>query len=236
VAGPHPLGGSDDVPVGRGAVYLTFADIGGQLGHGPVLPEPEGELFHAAWEPRVLALTLAMGATGAWNIDMSRAARESLPAYARLTYYEIWFEALLQLSATHALVSDDELTAGHALHAARELPRKLHAANVPSVLAKGASTERAATTQSRFEVGDAVRMFAGEVPHHTRLPRYVRGKRGAIERVHGAHVFADAHATGRGEQPHWLYTVTFDARDLWPDAARGVRVSVDAWEPYMERA
>jgi len=79
-------------------------------------------------------------------------------------------------------------------------------------------------------------MYAGEVPHHTRLPRYVRGRRGVIERVHGAHVFADAHATGRGEQPHWLYTVAFDARELWPDASSGVRVSVDAWEPYMERA
>ena len=76
-------------------------------------------------------------------------------------------------------------------------------------------------------------MHAGELPHHTRLPRYVRGRRGVIERVHGAHVFADAHATGRGEQPQWLYTVVFDARELWPDAVRGVRVSVDAWEPYM---
>ena len=48
----------------------------------------------------VLALTLAMGASGAWNIDMSRSARETLPAYARLTYYEIWFEALAEDSAT----------------------------------------------------------------------------------------------------------------------------------------
>jgi nitrile hydratase beta subunit len=216
--------------------HVTHADLGGRTGFGPIVNEREDEHFHADWEPRVLAMTLAMGAAGLWNIDMSRAARESLPTYARLTYYEIWFEALLRLSAAHALVSDDELTAGHALHAARELPRKLHAADVPAVLAKGASTERPATTEARFKLGDAVRMFAGEVPHHTRLPRYVRGKRGVIERVHRAHVFADAHATGRGEQPHWLYTVVFDAHDLWPDAARGVRVSVDAWEPYMERA
>ena len=58
----------------------------------------------------------------------------------------------------------------------------------------------------------------------------------ATELVQFAHVFADAHATGRGEMPHWLYTVSFDACDLWPDAAAGTRVSVDAWEPYMERA
>jgi nitrile hydratase subunit beta len=216
--------------------HVTHADLGGHTGWGPIVNEPEPEHFHAAWEPRVLALTLAMGATGLWNIDMSRAAREALPAYARLTYYEIWFEALLELLAAHALIADDELRAGHALHPARELPRKLLAADVPAVLAKGASTQRPAATKAGFKVGDTVRMFAGEVPHHTRLPRYVRGQRGVIERVHGAHVFADAHATGRGEMPHWLYTVAFDAHALWPGAARGVRVSVDAWEPYLERA
>jgi nitrile hydratase subunit beta len=216
--------------------HATHADLGGRTGFGAIVNEPEDERFHAAWEPRVLALTLAMGATGLWNIDMSRAARESLPGYARLTYYEIWFEGLLKLLRAHALVSDDELRAGHAVQTARVLPRKLHAADVPAVLAKGASTARPAATKARFKIGDEVRMHSGEVPHHTRLPRYVRGKHGVIERVHGAHVFADAHATGRGEQPHWLYTVVFDARALWPDAAPGVRVSVDAWEPYVEPA
>ena len=53
--------------------YESHADLGGQPGHGAVTPEAEGERFHARWEPRALALTLAMGATGAWNIDMSRA-------------------------------------------------------------------------------------------------------------------------------------------------------------------
>ena len=57
-------------------------------------PEPEGELFHAAWEPRALALTLAMGAAGSWNIDMSRSARETLPDYAALSYYQVWLAAL----------------------------------------------------------------------------------------------------------------------------------------------
>ena len=51
-------------------------------GAGTIVPEPEGELFHAPWEPRVLALVLAMGATGSWNIDQSRRARETLAAYA----------------------------------------------------------------------------------------------------------------------------------------------------------
>jgi nitrile hydratase len=112
------------------------------------------------------------------------------------------------------------------------------AADVPAVLAQGSPTVRAATAPARFAVGQAVRMFAGKVPHHTRLPGYVRGKQGVIERVHGAHVFADAHALGLGEQPQWLYAVAFDGTELWPgERSRGrTKVSVDAWEPYMEAA
>ena len=65
--------------------HVTHADLGGQTGFGPIVNEPEDERFHADWEPRVLAVTLAMGATGLWNIDMSRAARESLPRSCRDT-------------------------------------------------------------------------------------------------------------------------------------------------------
>ena len=92
----------------------SHADLGGAIGHGRVVPEPEGELFHAAWEPRALALTLAMGATGAWNIDMSRSARETLPNYGALGYYAIWIEALQKLIAEKQkkkgkrVIQDDE--------------------------------------------------------------------------------------------------------------------------------
>ena len=215
--------------------YTTHADLGGQPGHGRVRPEAEGDLFHAPWEPRALALTLAMGATGAWNIDISRAARETLPNYRDLSYYEIWFAGLQKLLAERRLVQADEAAAGRALHPTRPLPRKLLAADVPGALAQGAPTVRPATTAARFAVGQAVRMYAGAVPHHTRLPGYVRGKRGVVERVHGAHVFADAQALGLGEQPHWLYSVAFDGAELWPgERPQGLKVSVDAWQPYME--
>ena len=77
---------------------------------------------------------------------------------------------------------------------------------------------------------------AESVDHHTRLPGYVAGRTGTVERVHGAHVFPDTNAHGLGEQPQWLYTVVFDAADLWDDAAPGQRVSVDAWESYLSPA
>lgn len=217
--------------------YTSHADLGGQAGHGRVQPEPEGELFHEPWEPRALALTLAMGATGSWNIDQSRAARETLPGYAQLSYYRIWIAALQRLLAERGLMSPEELQAGRMLTPAVPVKRMLAAADVAAVLAKGSSTERPATAPARFAVGDVVRMRASAVPHHTRLPGYARGKRGVVERLHGAHVFADTHSQGAGEQAQWLYTVVFEGRELWGDEAQaGQLVSVDAWDSYLEPA
>ena len=213
--------------------YRTHADLGGASGFGAVRPEPEGELFHAAWERRALAVTLAMGATGSWNIDASRAARETLPNYRALGYYNVWVTALERLLHARGLAHADELAAGRMLHPALPVARVLRAADVAQVLAHGAPTERPATSAARFAVGHRVRTQAAPAAHHTRLPGYARGRCGTIERVHGAHVFADAHAQGLGESPQWLYTVMFDGAELWADAAPGHTVSIDAWEPYL---
>ena len=217
--------------------YVTHADLGGRDGYGAVTPEPEGELFHAGWEPRALALTLAMGATGSWNIDSARAARETLPDYADLSYYEIWLGGLEKLMVERGQVHADELKAGHALHPAVPLARVLKADQVAAALAKGSPTERAATTSALFKPGQRVHTRAQMRDHHTRLPGYLLEKTGTIERVLGAHIFADAHAQGLGEDPRWLYTVVFDAAELWgADAPSRHRVSFDAWEPYLEAA
>ncbi len=216
--------------------YLSHADLGGQSGFGPIVPEPEGEYFHAPWEPRALALTLAMGATGSWNIDMSRSARETLSNYLDLSYYEIWLSALEKLLEERGMVHPDEIAAAQALHPSPLVQRVLQASDVAKVLATGASTERQATVSARFAVGQMVRTYSGQVPHHTRLPGYVRGKCGVIERVHGMHVFADANALGYPEQNQWLYTVVFDVATLWSEASSGGKVSVDAWEPYLHAA
>ncbi len=218
--------------------YLSHADLGGQEVDGAIIPEPEGELFHADWEPRVLALTLAMGATGSWNIDASRAARETLPDYVELSYYQIWLAGLEKLMLERGQVFADELAAGQMLHPAAPVARVLQADAVPAALARGSATERPADgSVARFAIGQAVRTHAAAVDHHSRLPAYVRGKSGVIERIHGRHVFADSHAQGLGEQPQWLYTVVFDGTEVWgPDSDPGLQVSIDAWESTLDPA
>jgi nitrile hydratase len=113
----------------------------------------------------------------------------------------------------------------------------LLADEVAAMLRRGAPTARPATQPARFAIGDRVRARDLHPPTHIRLPRYVRGHVGVIELLHGCHVFADASAAGRGENPQWLYTVTFDGRELWgADGDPSVRISVDAWESYLEPA
>lgn len=216
--------------------YVSRADLGGTTGHGPIEQEPEGVVFHQPWQARALALTLAAGAPGGWNIDMSRAARETLPNYAQLSYYEIWIAALERLIAFGGLATADELAAGQSLVPGDPSRRVLAAGDVAAALAAGGPASRDIDEPARFTVGDRVRTRPGRVAHHTRLPAYAAGRVGTVERVHGAHVLPDAHAHGRGEQPQWLYTVVFDARDLWDDAPAAQRVSIDAWESYLSAA
>lgn len=213
--------------------YVTQADLGGTLGHGAIDHEPEEVTFHHRWQAKALALTLAASAPGGWNIDMSRRARETLPNYADLSYYEIWSAALERLVVESGLVTDEEIAAGHSLVEPDRERRVLTADRVPAALARGGPADREPIGPARFDVGDRVRTRAERVDRHTRLPAYVAGHVGTIERVHGAHVLPDANAHGHGEQPEWLYTVVFDATDLWDDAAAGQRVSVDAWESYL---
>ena len=213
-------------------------DMGGVEGFGKVVPEPDEPVFHGEWEKRAFALTLAMGKPGGWNIDMSRSAREDRPdaEYLRMSYYEIWLAGLERLMRERALVSDDEIAAGRALHPRKDVP-VLSPGDVEKTLHRGGPTERAPQAPAQFKVGERVRMKAINPPTHTRLPRYVRGKAGTVARVLGCHVFPDSNATGKGEDPRWLYTVVFDGRDLF--GAEGdptSKISVDAWEPYMEKA
>ncbi len=214
-------------------------DMGGVQGFGPVTPEPNEPVFHGEWEKRAFALTLAMARPGQWNLDSSRFARENRnPAeYLSLSYYQLWFAALEKMLKERDLVAEDEIAAGHSLHEPKPVSNVLRPDDVRRVLHRGGPTERETNTQAAFKPGDKVRAKNINPLTHTRLPRYVRGHVGTVERVIGFHVFPDSNAHFKGENPQWLYCVRFDGRELWgPDADPTVKVSVDAWEPYLEPA
>jgi nitrile hydratase subunit beta len=214
-------------------------DMGGMDGFGKVEPEPDEPVFHAAWEARVMAMVRAMGAAGAYNIDTSRFYREALPPHVYLasSYYKKWFLGLEALLVDKGYVTSDEVAAGRALQPGKELRRgRFTLADVERILVRG-KFGRPAPAAAKFKPGDRVRARNIHPATHTRLPRYVRGHVGTIERDHGCHVFPDTAATGAGENPQWLYTVVFEGRELWgADADPTVKISIDAFEPYLEAA
>jgi nitrile hydratase beta subunit len=211
-------------------------DMGGMHGLGPVAPEPDEPIFHADWERRVLALSLATGA-GRWNIDAGRHAIERIPGpeYLVMSYYEKWLRRIEMLAVERGLLSADELRTMRP--SGETLTPVLSAGRVPKVLASGAPASRAVDAPARFETGQAVRARNLNPVGHTRLPRYVRGRAGVITAHHGAHVFPDSNAHFQGEDPRHLYTVRFSARELWgPEAPARDSVCLDLWEPYLEGA
>lgn len=214
-------------------------DMGGMDGFGKVEAEMDEPVFHEPWEGRVLALNRAIGSAGIWNIDMGRYGIELLApgVYLAASYYQKWFLRLERMCVQHGLVDADEIAARRSLRAGRALPRGTFATgDVERILKRGAFV-RPGPAGALYQPGDRVRARNIHPQSHTRLPRYVRGHVGVVERVHGAHVFPDSVVMGLGEDPQWLYTVTFEGGDLWgPDAEPGVSVSVEAFEPYLETA
>jgi nitrile hydratase len=180
---------------------------------------------------------MAMAMPGGWNIDMSRFARENRPAeeYLSKSYYQIWLAGLERLMLERELIAPDEIETGKPLHPTKPVAKTLTPDGVAAMLHRGGPTERDAKSPALFAVGDRVRTKMIHPTTHTRLPRYVRGRVGIIEMLHGVHVFPDSNSLGQ-ENPQWLYTVSFDGRELWgPDGDASVKISVDAWESYLER-
>lgn len=212
----------------------SIHDMGGMHGFGPVEPEPNEPPFHEKWEGRVLALQRAMGYIGLWTIDGGRASLEALPPldYLGSSYYRRWFLGLERRVVRYGLVGEDEIAAGHSLRSGIRLNRKMNAADAehPPLT----SFERPAPGPARFKAGERVRTCNINPATHTRLPRYARSKTGMVEAVRGCHVFPDTAALGAGDNPQWLYTVVFSARELWgEDADPSIKVSIEAFEPYL---
>lgn len=216
-------------------------DLGGMHGFGPVEREPDEPVFHARWEARVFALTLAVPFSVRFSDDRFRRAMERMPPadYLSASYYERWLATLEELLRDSGAVVRSELAGGPR----RPLPDGVHppvpAAAVPAAIAAGASqaVTDASDAPHRFKVGDRIRTRRHCGPGHTRLPRYARDRLGRIVAERGCFVFADANANGLGKAPQQLYSVEFAARELWGDeAAPADRIRLDLWDSYLEPA
>lgn len=214
-------------------------DLGGMHGFGPIGAERDEPTFHEKWEGRAAGMVDILTYPPSFRVDRFRYLRETLrpDLYLTQTYYEQWLYIAEQALLEAGYISFEELARGKAAPHAAKRDDAARAAAIWDYLHERAPSSRPMDTAPLFAVGQRVRARTMQPVGHTRLPRYARGKSGAILSHHGGHVLPDSSAHGKGDAPQHLYTVRFAARDLWGDAAHaGDCIHLDLWESYLEPA
>ena len=216
----------------------SIHDLGGMQGFGFIEREENEPVFHERWEGRVRAMMTAGLRRGLYNLDEFRWALERMdPArYLAASYYEKWLAAIERLYIEKGVITPEEmegrLRGARPLPSAEGKPPEAHRTLNPAP----SEPPRRLHDPPRFISGDPVVVKNIHPRSHTRLPRYVRGKRGTVHRLHGAYVFPDQNAMGLGQNLAYVYSVRFEAWELWgKDAPARDRVYIDLWEQYLER-
>jgi nitrile hydratase len=214
-------------------------DMGGMQNMGHVSLEKNEPVFHDTWEGRVYALNRAAGAAAKWNLDASRYEIELIPPaeYLRKSYYERWYARLVELLIKHEMVTRAEIQSGQPDAGSPKAIPVMKGGKKISVLGPANPERPTAEVAARFAVGQRVRARNINPTHHTRLPRYARGKQGMIVRHQGIFVFPDTNAHSEGENPQHVYSVRFAATELWgSNAASADAIHLDLWDEYLDLA
>jgi nitrile hydratase len=207
-------------------------DMGGMHGFGRVVVEANEPVFHAGWEKRVLGMAYQVVGFGWATIDAFRHGIERVEPVTYLTtgYYGRWLAAIERLLTEAGVLRLGEIDARIA-----GTPLTPPAATPTASGRVGAGFVRQVEHAPRFHVGDVVRARVTSPTGHTRLPRYVAGRRGRVHGLQPPCVFPDTNARGQGENPQHLYNVRFESTELWgPDAEPGTALHIDLFEPYLE--
>jgi nitrile hydratase subunit beta len=215
-------------------------DLGGTARHGPVVVEKNEPVFRALWEGKMFALNML---AGNWTTPEFRAVVEHMPPaeYLSTWYYEHWLFQFERYCEQQGWRSGEDLRhTATAVGPASFLPAEksaMRAEQVMPMLLEGGVNRAEIASTPRFVIGDRVRMRRDNPPTHTRLPNYVRGCTGTVTAAHGGFAFADALAQHRHDIAEHLYTVRFEATEIWGrDAEAGCAVYLDLFESYMDEA
>lgn len=212
----------------------SIHDMGGMENMEPLEIEVDEPVFHDPWEGRVYGLLMSWGPWGRWQEWGSfRYALEQIdPAdYLSWSYYEKWFSVHERKALETGLVTEAELQAGSA-DPAIPVP-ELAAYSPPSLGSRKLDMDEPAG----FKPGDLARTRELNPTGHIRLPRYVRDKIGEVVSDNGVYALQDTNEFGvrTGNTPQHVYTVRFEARELWGERGHEKDViHVDLWEEYLE--
>ena len=214
-------------------------DLGGKAGFGKVETEKDEPYFHEYWESRVFSMTINLGD----NTDRFRHAVERIDpiSYLSDTDYGRWLGGLETKLVEDGLITQEEISE-HMLangisdegRVAARPSERISKEKKPQNSEQRDNASRPASTEPRFYVGQTVKAVPTGSDGHTRLPAYVRGKKGEIVAQHGKWVFPDSHAHWLGEMPQQLYTVAFSGSELWGShLEEETEVRIDLFETYL---
>lgn len=220
-------------------------DLGGTDGLGPIDPPDDEPVFRAEWEKAVFPMFAALFRAGWFGIDEFRHGIELMdPAqYLKAPYYEHWLHSFEHYGITKGHIDEDELERRTRYYLENpHAPLPDHDQNpelvdfVDAVVPTGAPAARPTDKLARFKVGDRVRMSSVIPFGHTRIAGYVRGRIAEVVNHRGSFIYPDSAGNGRGEDPEHLYTLRFDAKELWGEKYADSNSSTyfDAWDPYLE--
>jgi nitrile hydratase len=213
-------------------------DLGGKQGYGPIDVGETDEPFHDPWEARLFGITRAYTKPVPFTLDRFRFARETIEPseYLDRRYYDQWLEAHEVIAIFGGAFTVEEVASGRSAKPIEGLPPPMTPDKVDALSGVMIRYDRPSDARPAFAQGDGVIAKSNGSSGHTRLPQYVRGRGGRVEAFRGFHILPDTNMTG-GEAAEALYSVSFLAADLWPEAAgRRDRVYLDLWESYLERA
>ena len=220
-------------------------DMGGMHGFGPIEIEADEPVFHEPWEGRVYGMVTGIREEhDVYGPYGSRHYIENIPParYLASSYYERWMLALEAALLHKGLLTAEELDAKTRLfqdEPSTQVQQRSNPALADRVRERIYTPqpfEQQAATPPRFAVGDAILVRNIHPAGHTRLPRYVRGKRGTIARIYGAQGFQDEPTVADGSPQH-VYSVAFEASELWgAEAEPNQSLYIDMWECWMTAA
>ena len=214
-------------------------DLGGKQGFGPIdVNEPEIP-FHHDWEGRMWAMDQAAG-NPTWTIDWWRHVRELIDPvdYLSRRYFDSWAQIDMAAYIDSGDFTLEELLSGKSVNPVTKstevmTTQDVHQANKESAWRFDCEIDQLPI----YSIGQQIVTVntPPNISQHTRLPAYARSMKGVIHSHHGAHLFPDEGARGNEIGQH-LYTVVFEARDLWPEAMGSKdQVFLDLWESYLEQ-
>ena len=211
-------------------------DMDGVPGYGRVEPEEDEPVFHSEWEGRVFGLVATVRA------GLSRRRLERLDPEEYLSgYYQRWMLAFERGLIERGVLNADELDAKteHFRNSPGPAPTRAvdpeHAERAAERMYRRSQDRKQPAHPPAFAVGE--RVLTRKIQHggHTRLPRYVQGKRGVIDAIYAAYNFPDDTAGNDNAAVQQLYCVRFEGTQLWGASAEpDTALYIDMWESYLE--